>query len=465
MKRIFFHIGLVLACTWWTSCTEYLDIKPYGRTIPKTAEEFSALLHTHLNNIDEGQDAYLMGNSSMLLTWDAECGDDFENCLTTGGGSQLKVYVGNVSNSMSNAYSALYEVIRDCNLVLGEMQEDGTELSGKVRATAYALRAVSYYQLLRLFCEPPRAGGMGGQLGVPIVTTFDMEEKPLRSSMQQTVDRIEQDLQAALAYGLQDDVYRFTAEVCKGYLARLYFWTKQWSMALPLSRELLAAHPLLMDEAYRQMMTTTSALAGNQLVKSYRTLSSSSSLSSNSTLLQYRPVSQRLLSLFPGDEQQTDVRYALWFTVRRTARKTFFCGMRAAEFKLMEAECCYHLGKEAEALAALNALRAYRIPGCVPYTATTLPGMPASMRFTSDAMGREITPLLGTILVERRKEFFLEGDRFFELKRNGSPEFWTALNGVKYVTRGYMYTFPIPAHDVLLVDGLIQNTGYTQIDG
>ena len=24
------------------SCTNYLDIKPYGRTIPKTAEEFSA---------------------------------------------------------------------------------------------------------------------------------------------------------------------------------------------------------------------------------------------------------------------------------------------------------------------------------------------------------------------------------------------------------------------------------------
>ena len=27
------------------SCTKYLDIKPYGQTIPQTAEEFSAIIH------------------------------------------------------------------------------------------------------------------------------------------------------------------------------------------------------------------------------------------------------------------------------------------------------------------------------------------------------------------------------------------------------------------------------------
>ena len=52
MKRIpYLASVLLLLC----SCTKYLDIKPFGQTIPKTAEEFSALLQAHLENIDHGE--------------------------------------------------------------------------------------------------------------------------------------------------------------------------------------------------------------------------------------------------------------------------------------------------------------------------------------------------------------------------------------------------------------------------
>ena len=44
--------GLVLAAV---SCTDYLDIKPYGKTIPQTPEEYSALLQTRLYEIEEGE--------------------------------------------------------------------------------------------------------------------------------------------------------------------------------------------------------------------------------------------------------------------------------------------------------------------------------------------------------------------------------------------------------------------------
>ena len=73
---------LALLCV---SCSNYLDIKPYGRTIPKTAEEFSALIHTRLNSIDAGSDSYLVGNANQWMTWDAVCGDNFETCLTGSG--------------------------------------------------------------------------------------------------------------------------------------------------------------------------------------------------------------------------------------------------------------------------------------------------------------------------------------------------------------------------------------------
>ena len=61
MKRIKIILLFALTTLLCVSCSNYLDIKPYGRTIPKTAEEFSALLHEQLNTIDAGNDSYIIG--------------------------------------------------------------------------------------------------------------------------------------------------------------------------------------------------------------------------------------------------------------------------------------------------------------------------------------------------------------------------------------------------------------------
>lgn len=137
--------------------------------------------------------------------------------------------------------------------------------------------------------------------------------------------------------------------------------------------------------------------------------------------------------------------------------------MRAAEFKLMEAECYYHIGKPELALHSINELRSHRISDYKDLTMNNLPSIQDMEIIKTDAEGNTLTPLMGLILRERRKELFLEGDRFFEQKRNGTPEYWTAYNGRKYVTKKYMYTLPIPAREIDLVDGLVQNPGYTEL--
>ena len=79
---------------------------------------------------------------------------------------------------------------------------------------------------------------------------------------------------------------------------------------------------------------------------------------------------------------------------------------------------------------------------------------------TVDAEGKALTPLMSSILNERRKELYMEGDRWFELKRNGRPEFWVGYNGIKYTTWKYLYTFPLWQQDLRVNPNLVQNEGY-----
>ena len=128
--------------------------------------------------------------------------------------------------------------------------------------------------------------------------------------------------------------------------------------------------------------------------------------------------------------------------------------------QLIKAEALYHKGDENGALKSLNDLRRNRISGIVDFTSATLPAVNVDDRIKTDASGKALTPLIYSILCERRKEMFMEGDRWYEMKRNGRPEFWVAKQGRKYTVRKFMYTFPIPVGDVMLVDGMIQNPGY-----
>ena len=135
--------------------------------------------------------------------------------------------------------------------------------------------------------------------------------------------------------------------------------------------------------------------------------------------------------------------------------------MRSAEMLLIRAESYYHKGSEDLALADINTLRGNRILNYEPLTLSSLPEpIPGTDYITQDVTGVPLTKLMALILTERRKELFLENDRFYELKRNGCPEFWVAVNGQKYTNRKFMYNFPIPIRDTKLIPGLQQNEGY-----
>lgn len=454
-------IFIITALVAFVSCTEYLDIKPYGKTIPKTAEEFASLLHETINKIDYGE-PNIVGD--MGTTADYACfSDNLETNLTQyPAGRVLPTYIGDRLLSKQFTYINLYETIRTANIIIGNLNEDKTQEVKDVLGTAYALRGVSYYQLLRQFCEPYDETGTNSELGVPLVTEFNMEEKPIRSSRKETVAQIERDFETAIKYNISEEVYRFNNDVIKGYLARLYFWTQEYDKAVEQAEELLKKYPLLEGDSYKEMLISQRARKGNTLIKSEIVADGSTSLGQSGIKgsLSARPISKRFIDLF--EEQENDVRYDLFIGKKRIFAKNIFASMRSAEFALILMESYYHLGNENKAINLLNDLRQKRISPYTPYTLSTLPSINKDDYIKVDAKGQPLTPLIYAILAERRKELFLEGDRWFELKRNGRPEFWVARQGLKYYTRKFMYTFPIPIEDILLVDGLIQNDGYNK---
>ncbi|OKZ29934.1 MAG: hypothetical protein BHV68_21610, partial [Bacteroidales bacterium 43_8] len=393
MKRLFITYLLFLSLS---SCKEFLDIKPHEETIPESAEEFSALLHTHLNDIDYGTSAIILSSREDK--------------------SSLKTYIGNIAVSTSSYYSP-YQIIRDCNIILGQLKDTESDMAKNVLGTTYALRGVCYYELMRLYCDvydPLQKS----QLGLQLVTTFDMEERPIRSSLEETMTLIEEDLKKALSYNVQEPIWRFTADVVKGYLARFYFWTRQWDSAIYYAGEVIKNHPLVDREGYKAMMTNGYSLKGNMLIKSELISSSSSEQEGAGTYnsLNYRPVSKRFIDTFSDTEKSNDIRYEMNFSALRIATKFIFSGMRSAEMLLIRAESYYHKGSEDLALADINTLRGNRILNYEPLTLSTLPEpIPGTDYITQDVTGAPLTKLMALILTERRKELFLENDRFYEL--------------------------------------------------
>lgn len=176
MKKTFTVIALVLLAV---SCNRYLDIKPYGQTIPETAEEFSALLHAHLDEIDYGEEV-VMGDGLEMA--DLECYADnlAANLTQYPGGNYISLYIGEQLSAKQTLYTNLYAVIRDCNIIIGYLEDRSSRLGMDVLGTAYALRGICYYNLLRNFCQACNPDNPGP--GVPLVTEFDMEAKPTRST-------------------------------------------------------------------------------------------------------------------------------------------------------------------------------------------------------------------------------------------------------------------------------------------
>lgn len=444
------------------SCDDYLEVKTYGQVLPETTEDYASLINTHLSNVETSSSDKIIGNFNDVLRFECFSDNLNANLSTSVSSSYTPIYVGSYVGSAMYRFNNLFQVVKDVNVVLDYMNDVETELGKKVTAVAYTLRAVLYYNMMRELCEPYEKQRALEIMGIPIMEHFDMEAKPGRGNIQNTVDFIISDLKKAIALNQTDKTYIFTVDVAKAYLARTYFWAQDWDNAIIVAKELLDKYPLLEGEAYTAMLQTVPPIdenPGNVLLYGYQKGTQSSAFKTRyATDSRRRPVSLEFARLFVEGER--DIRYSLYFDKQYLNLKRLNMCIRSAEMCLILAESYAHLNNSDKALYYLNELRRRRIKDYVLLTETTLPSVDEEALIQVDAEGKALTPLMAAILNERRKELYMEGDRWFELKRNGRPEFWVGYNGIKYTTRKYLYTYPLWKQDLAVNPNLIQNEGY-----
>lgn len=458
MKNIrYIMVSVSVLCM--VSCREYLDVQPQGEVIPTTDEEFAAIMDNRIFDIEGGGDEFVIGNMEAIAKFEGYA-DNLDANIRVG---NIVAYSGDNINIRQSEWRSIFQIVRDCNIVIENLEDRTSDVAKGTLAAAYAMKGICYYNLLRSWCDPWEAGQESRQLGLPLVDRFDIKDMPVRATLAASADYTERMLEAALAQGNSDPKYFFTEYVIKSYLAKLYFWCEDWESTIETCNDIIGGCGLTLTPiaGYEEMIQSANDPKGEVIVRSH--INNASELdwyfSYMKGYIASRPASASLIALF-GDEPEKDVRYRISFDSKRFNTKTPECKVRLSEIVLMLAEAYCHTGDTENALLWLNELRRNRIEGVTDLTEATLPPIRQDNRITEDAEGKPLTPLLQAILDERQKELYIEGDRWFELKRNGRPEWWIINNGLKYTTRKYMYTAPVYKGDVDINPDFIQNPGY-----
>ena len=436
-----------------SSCKKFLEEKSDKKlTIPQTLSDYQALINStstmnmrYCGLAEVGSDKYyirdkewaaLEEEARMGYTWDW--------------------------NGISNGqWSNIYAIIFRSNLVLdniGELnvlpaqQEDKRQLEGK----ALFFRAMAHFNVAQVWAPAYKKGGGNEQPGIPLRTSYDINEPVTRSTVERTYQHIIEDLQKASGLVPVQVTHKAIPgkAAVMSLLARVHISMNDFENAL-----LYADSTFLYNNAILNYNTLNTSAAGPVPLLNEEVIFHAQSVmggAMNATPNTVAKVDTALYALY----HQNDIRKVAFFGKNNDNSFFFkggydqyksaprFMGITTSEVLLIKAECEARLNNTATALDALNALlvKRWKNGTFVPYK----------------DLGRE--EALALILEERRKELcFRSGLRWMDLKRfNTLPDerisIKRMLNGKEELLnpddKRLLWLIPL---DVVRLSGIAQN--------
>lgn len=186
---------------------------------------------------------HYIGGSDESISWVSSMDLMADNLITqqTGRGSQRAysrwLYL---PTNVYPTFVECYSIIRSANAIIEN--KDNIEGTEPYYGEALAVRAMVHFDLLRLYSKPvsgPQAAP--GSLGVPYVTTTDIQDQPSRPTVKESYDKVVEDLLLSLDYINSDNgIGRLNKTVVYGLLSRVYLYGGEWQKCINASTDCLA---------------------------------------------------------------------------------------------------------------------------------------------------------------------------------------------------------------------------------
>ena len=435
-RNITHGLLLVFVCcsilTAFTSCDDFLDITPTGKVIPKTLEEYRALLtyeykkfptdrmkttlRTEECTLDKEYEAVKQYYDSYLDLWLWKDDNYSQSTLTF---STWRTYYHNI-------YIANY-ILENRNDITNGSADEISQLVGE----AYMMRAYSHFLLVNLYAEPYTHCVPSATRGVPIMLSADVNAIPRSSSVETVYQQVLSDLDEAGKYMRVDKWenglnYRFNKASVDALRARTFLYMGQWQKAYDAAQKVISV--------WGELENISSKLPVDyKSVENIVALEHFDTDVANATLY----VNDYLVNLYRnGDQRKSKYLKMINRQEYNSAKNGGYCSFRSSEAYLTAAEALAQLGKTNEAIEQLMPLLRTRLNSTALTTAENL------MKAMSQA------ELIVEIADERTRELAYEGHRWFDLRRTTMPQLTRDFKGYTYVLTPEKYTFRFPTEAV-----------------
>lgn len=425
MKKQYISMLLLGALAFGSGCDSVLDIKPLNEISAdqalNTAQDVEALLMMSYAPITSGD--FLAGAAIRTSELYA---DNINPIRLNGDDKSVYQREGTIFNGVGRGlWASGYTGIYRANLVIRTLDEKSfpeatSSFKQQLKGEAFFLRAIAHFELVRLYAKP-YTSDPANDPGIPIRTIgyVKAEEaivKVPRDKVGQVYGQVISDLKAAIDLLPESNGNRATKWAAKAYLARVYFNQENYGEAYNYANDVIENSGIKMDTLIRAPFNmaddNTNFLTRGVVFQVVSIPSNDASGTLRGSFWNaepkavYMPLAQGVGSIYSalttnGGDRLDSLTVAGTSDSQPYASK--FQGttrlnipiIRLAEMYLTRAEAGLNASKITAASAAsdVNVLR-------------KLAGLPDLA-----------TASLSDIQAERRVEFFMEGDRFHELRR------------------------------------------------
>ncbi|AZA84804.1 RagB/SusD family nutrient uptake outer membrane protein [Chryseobacterium lactis] len=429
MRKITTFIAIAAISFISVGCDRFLDIQPEGKIIPTTAEDYRKVLTSAYSKYPVHKSLTALRTDEVNID---ENGMDFI--------SYREIAMWKDSNNDPSSTEFPWVGFYSVNFYLNQIINEGSKTmkdsseKNQILAEAYALRAYLYFDMVNLYGIPYNSATASTDKGVPISLEIDIEQVLKPSSVQEVYNQVHADIRKAEELMVEQKQvagvnYRFSKTALMAFQARTALYEGDWNKAVSYADQVLAVKSDLVN------LNTTNTVP-NHFASPESIMALDNTWDNSIKNLCF--VSSDLLAAY---NTTADKRFGIYFEKNGSKYKVikggssdFRVSFRTAEQYFIKSEALLKLNKLDEAKETLLKVLKNR------YT----PDGYASVQNTISSM--DAGAFLNFIMDERYREFALEGQRWFDLRRANQKKISHLISGKEYILQqnDVRYTIEYP---------------------